>query len=348
MDLITHGVLGASLALGLARKHEMKRAAAIGCLAALLPDADTLIQSSEDSLLRLEFHRQFTHSLLFLPLGALVVAALSWLLFRQQPSFSRLYLFALLGYASALFLDTCTSYGTQLLWPFSDERIAWRIVSIVDPLVTIALIAGVAFTFARHSKRPALAGVLLIAGYFSLGLVQKGLAEQQAYALAELRGHEVSRLEVKPTMANLLLWRSVYQTNGYYFVDAIRVGPFESKVYSGGFATVFDIAKEFPNLDRGSVLYRDIERFHSYSNGYVVRHPARPSLLGDIRYAMLPNSLAPLWGIETAGLAPEEHARYEDVRDVSAKKVGEFLDMLAGSYAVEVALQGESQIASDM
>lgn len=349
MDLITHGVLGAAVAVGLARKHELKVAATVGCVAAMLPDADTLIQSAEDSLLRLEYHRQFTHSLIFMPLGGLIGAVVLWLLFRQQAPFSRIYLFALAAYVSAPLLDSCTSYGTQLLWPFSDERIAWRIVAIIDPLVTVALIAALAFALAKGSRRPVAAGLLLIVGYFSLGLMQRGMVEQQAYALAAQRGHEVSRLEVKPTMGNLLLWRSVYQSGEFYYVDAIRISMFsEVKVYSGGAIKAFDPAAEAALAGGGdSVLFRDIQRFSSYSNGFVVRHPEQPSVIGDIRYAMLPNSLLPLWGIET-DVAPGQHAQYKDIRNVNAKKVDAFLEMLAGSYAVDVALEAGVRVHSDL
>ena len=329
--------------MGLAKKHELKVAAAVGCVAAMLPDADTLIQSAEDSLLRLEYHRQFTHSLIFIPLGSLLGATLIWLLFRQRPPFLRLYLFALAAYTSALFLDTCTSYGTQLFWPFSGERIAWRIVAIIDPLVTIMLISAVCFALARRSGRPAVAGLLLVTCYFSLGYMQRGIAEQQAFALADQRGHVIARLEVKPTMGNLLLWRSVYQSGDFFYVDAIRAGITSGeKVYPGGAIKAFDLTRDIPEGSENTTLYSDIQRFTTYSNGYVVRHPEQPSVLGDIRYAMLPNSLLPLWGIET-DVAPGQHAQYKDIRNVNAKKVDAFLQMLAGSYAVDVALESGGQ-----
>ncbi|GAL32009.1 integral membrane protein [Vibrio maritimus] len=41
-------------------------AGALGLLSGLAPDIDVLIRSSHDPLLFLEFHRQFTHSLLFI------------------------------------------------------------------------------------------------------------------------------------------------------------------------------------------------------------------------------------------------------------------------------------------
>ena len=82
-----------------------------------------------------------THSLIFIPIGSLICALVFYYLFarRWQISFKLTYLFCLLGYATHGLLDACTSYGTQLLWPFSTERISWNTISIVDPLFTLPL-----------------------------------------------------------------------------------------------------------------------------------------------------------------------------------------------------------------
>ncbi|MDB2316436.1 metal-dependent hydrolase, partial [Luminiphilus sp.] len=39
--------------------------------------------------------------------------------------YQQVWLVALVGYATHGLLDACTTYGTMLLWPFSDARIAW-------------------------------------------------------------------------------------------------------------------------------------------------------------------------------------------------------------------------------
>ena len=46
-----------------------------------------------------------------------------------QVSFGFTYLFCLLGYATHGMLDACTSYGTQLLWPFTNHRYAFNTIS---------------------------------------------------------------------------------------------------------------------------------------------------------------------------------------------------------------------------
>ncbi len=148
MDILTHGLLGGTLAQSASKKNEMRAATATGFLAALLADADTLIRSDTDPLLVLEYHRQFTHALLFIPAGALLVALLLWPAFKafgHRLALRRIYLYALLGCATSGFLDACTSYGTHLLWPFTGERIAWSIIPIFDPLFMLILGAALLF-----------------------------------------------------------------------------------------------------------------------------------------------------------------------------------------------------------
>ena len=74
MDPVSQGLVGSVLPQSVSNKHELRLAAVIGFLAGLLADLDVLIRSSEDSLLFLDYHRQFTHSIIFIPVGGLVAA----------------------------------------------------------------------------------------------------------------------------------------------------------------------------------------------------------------------------------------------------------------------------------
>ena len=73
MDPLSHGVFGASVAHFSAKNpSKLRWALLVGFLAGIAPDLDVLIRSAEDPLLFLEYHRQFTHSLFFIPIGALL------------------------------------------------------------------------------------------------------------------------------------------------------------------------------------------------------------------------------------------------------------------------------------
>ena len=74
MDPISQGTVGAAFAQSTASKNNIIRIGFIGFLAALTPDLDVLIRSSDDPILFLEYHRQFSHSLFFIPFGSLFVA----------------------------------------------------------------------------------------------------------------------------------------------------------------------------------------------------------------------------------------------------------------------------------
>ena len=329
MDIITQGLLGATVAQAGAQPKEARLASIVGFCAPLLADADTLLRSAEDPLLFLENHRHFTHALSFIPAGALLTALLLWPLLRKRLGFKRIYLYGLLGYATAGFLDACTSYGTHLLWPFSDARIAWSIISIFDPLFSVVLIAAVVYGAVKRQPRATRVGMVFVAAYLLLGAFQHERAESLAQVHAQQRGHTIERLIVKPTLGNLLLWRSVYESEGMYYVDAVRVGlPNNSTVFEGNRVQAFDVNRDLPQVTDQMVVYRDIQRFALFSDGFLAWHPERPNVLGDVRYAMLPTSIRPLWGIALNLDAPNEHVTFDTYRTMSDTERQAFIAML--------------------
>lgn len=329
MDILTQGLLGAVLAQTCARQHETRIATGVGFASGLLADADVLIQSSNDPLLTLEFHRHFTHSLFFIPIGALIAALILWPLVRKRLPFGRLYLFSLLGYSLSGFLDACTSYGTHLLWPLVQEPISLHLISIIDPVFTLILLIAVVVSLRRHTWIAARVGLVLAGVYLLFGWAQNQQAASVVEMLAAERGHVMERLVVKPTLGNLLLWRSIYQTEGIIYVDSVRVGLTSgSRIYQGDAIPLFKLERDLPGLSPDSLLYQDILRFIKFSDGFVVIHPDRPEVLADIRYSNLPTSIRPLWGIEMDINHPERHAQYNFYRDLSADIRQRFLAML--------------------
>ena len=137
MDPVSQAAIGASFSQSITKNTNIKIATFLGCVAGMAPDLDVLISSKTDPLLFLEFHRQFTHSLFFIPIGSLIVAAFFYPIFKRYCSFKAGYLYCFLGYASHGLLDACTTYGTQLFWPLSSSRHAWNNISIIDPLFTL-------------------------------------------------------------------------------------------------------------------------------------------------------------------------------------------------------------------
>lgn len=329
MDILTQGLLGGVLAQSVAGKEEKRLASMAGVFSGMLADADILIRSSSDPLLNIEYHRHFTHSLLFIPFGAAIALILLWPFLRQKISIGRLYLFCLAGFSMSGVLDACTSYGTHLFWPFTDERVSWNIISIVDPIFTLVLLVALLLGMKLRNIQVAGIGLLLCGLYLGLGFIQLQRAQQVADELAQLRDHQSEQHVVKPTLGNLLLWRSVYISDNKIYVDAIRLGLLGGyKVFEGESVEQFSLGKDLPDLDSVSQLHKDIQRFIIFSDGYMAYDPGQANVIGDIRYSMLPVSVRPLWGIVIYPDQPERHADYRFFRDSSPDIRQAFLKML--------------------
>ena len=332
MDPLSQGLVGAVLPGSVSGKKEVRLASLVGFLSGMLADVDILIRSPEDPLLVLDYHRQFTHSLVFIPLGGLIAAGILRIFLGKRLGFAKLYLYATLGYATAGLLDACTNYGTQLLWPFSDERIAWNIISIIDPVFTLILAFFVIFAVIRRSRAASRIGLLFAVLYLAFGLYQRERAEDVLRAVAEERGHAVERALVFPSIGNLVLWRAVYESGGKYYMNAVRVGLFSPpKIYEGGQIEKFDPERDLPDLDPESVLYRDVRRFEHFSDGYLAVYPDSSNAVGDMRYSLLPGGVKPLWGIVIDEENPGSHiTMYDYGRDVTDEKWRVFLAMIRG------------------
>ena len=66
------------------QKKEIKFASFCGFSGGIAPDIDVLIKSDSNPLLFIEYHRHFTHSLLFAPFGVLIVSLFLYLIFIKQ------------------------------------------------------------------------------------------------------------------------------------------------------------------------------------------------------------------------------------------------------------------------
>ncbi len=338
MDPLSHAVTGGALAAAAARPQERRHAVLIGAGAGMAPDIDVLFRSASDPLLHLDFHRGFTHSLAFAPGGAVLTALLFFPFLRGGLAFGKIYLFALLGWLHHGLLDAATSYGTQLWWPFSGARVAWNWVSVVDPLYTVPalVLLTVAVTAPKRRPRATHLAVAWMLAYLALCAWQQHRAVNAGHEVAARRGHAPAIVEAKPSIFNNILFRTLYEDGGQYYVDAVRVGYLSRPRYFKGAAVpVFDASEAFPGLPPDSVLAGDIERFRHFSMGYLYQPPDAPETVADLRYSMLPDSIEPLWGIRVDPERADRHAPFEHFRDAGQETRERFIRLLFGSREAE-------------
>ena len=333
MDPLSQGTVGAAFAQSIANKNNIIKISIIGFLAGLAPDLDVLIRSENDPILFLEYHRQFSHSLFFIPFGSLIVALLIFPLFKKSMGFKTIYMASFLGYATHGLLDACTSYGTLLFWPFSNERITWNNISIIDPLFTIPVLILIGIAIKTRKRIFSFFAIGWIIFYLSLGFIQYDRALSAAINLAESRGHVAERITLKPSFGNLILWKSIYQYEETFYVDAIRT--LQSTTWClGENIRMFDYQRHLPSLDKESQQGKDIERFRWFSQDYLGYNKEK-NLVTDIRYSMIPNQITPMWGLvidDQSGI--NEHAIWWTSRGLEQGQLDLFKEMLSGKKCI--------------
>jgi inner membrane protein len=332
MDPLTQASLGAAVAVAVSSREQARRAVLVGAVAGAAPDLDVLIRSAADPLLSLQYHRHFTHALITAPLIGICVAALFKLLcFRSKVTFRQFALYGVLGALTHGLLDACTSYGTMLYWPFSQYRESWDLISVIDPTFTLPLALLTLFAFAWRRPRFAQVALIFCALYFGFCGMQRSRATQVAEQLATERGHQPEQTSIRPSFGNTLLWRMIYRFEGRYYVDAVRIAPGAMpRLYEGQSVEAFTVEHAAEHVDAESVLGRDIERFRFFSQGYLYLHPDDDQVVGDMRYAMWPDSVVPLWGIRIDPARADQHTEMVHYRDPSKPARERLWQMIQG------------------
>lgn len=346
MDPITHVLLGASLGYAAFGKKLGRSAGALSGLAAFVPDADVFIRSATDPLLAIEYHRHFTHALVFAPAGGALVAAF-WL-WRQRWRSQALAMWfcCVLGYVSHSLLDAATSYGTQLLWPFSNFRSGWDLISIVDPIFTLALMIGLGLALKRRTRSAVGVALIFCASYIGLGAVQHSRAVAAQSQLAQSRRHVIERFEVMPTLANNLVWRSLYVHHGQIYSDRIRVGWFSTATVVEGVSLPLVTKAELTEAEQERNQRQSFERFSWFSEGWIARKPTDPTVLGDMRYSLSTEAFDPIWGIRFTRPGTFAEVEWVDHSRDRRLNLTELWDEIIGRDARNLELSGGARRAA--
>src|ERR1700693_895307 len=145
---------------GLNRKTAL--ATATVTLAAEAPDLDVLGEF-KSRVFGFAHHRGFTHSFLGIALVSAVVVGFVYLFWRLRgrklkdpnlpPRWGLLFGFAYLAGLSHILLDYTNNYGVRPFWPFSEKWYSWDIVFIVEPVILVLLVAGLALPALFSSRR---------------------------------------------------------------------------------------------------------------------------------------------------------------------------------------------------
>jgi inner membrane protein len=297
MDPLTHGLLGASIGQALCGRALGRRALVWGAVLGMAPDLDVLARPL-GPLAEWIWHRGPTHGLW---VGPVVGPLLGYGLWRRKGGALRAWIgLAVVSLLSHPLLDLWTTYGTQLLAPFSNRRFALDAVAIVDPAYSLTLAAGLvvglgAGLAGSRSRRAGWAALAISSLYLGLGLWVNGRAE--AIARAQLAAKEVSVWDVTayPTLLQLPFRRIVARSG-----DDVRVGwlsvmrprPIEWESFKQAGGPLVEAARSSPEAQvfEWFAMGEATPRVERASDGSVVE-------FDDLRYGLPGAPRDGFWGV---------------------------------------------------
>ncbi len=225
MDPLTHFLSG--VVLDRAGLHRLTpRSRWILPLAAMAPDLDVVAGFWGDETY-LAWHRQWTHSLLALPLMAALPVLLVGAVARGRIPWPRAFLAASAAVALHDLLDLTNTYGVRLFLPFSSAWIAWDLFFIVDLWIwAVFLLAVLGPMLGRLVSREigarggtGRAAALLALAFLPLYAGARWILHERALATLDARIYQNQvplRVAALPSPGNPLRWRGLVETSAFY------------------------------------------------------------------------------------------------------------------------------------
>ena len=216
MDSLTQATLGAVVGEALLGKKIGGKAAILGAIGGTLPDLDVLFTPFFTEFQKISIHRGYSHSLLLCFFGAFLLAYfLSKIKWTENIAYRRLWIFSFLTLSTHVLLDAFTTYGTQLFLPFSDWRVSFDSINIVDPFYTLPLLLGVlgsVFLYeTQHSKRsiPNTVGLVVSSLYLLFTLGNKQHIEKEFQNQLVAQNITCLKLLTVPVKVGNMIWYGV-------------------------------------------------------------------------------------------------------------------------------------------
>lgn len=287
MDSLTQATLGAAVGEAVLGKKLGNRAVAWGLLFGTLPDLDVIVSPFLDTARQLVFHRGASHSLLVMVIASFALAkplAKFWK--KEKISPARAGWFVFLVWSTHVLIDCFTVYGTSVLWPFSETRVAFNNLFIIDPLYTLPLLVSLIWLcFCRSKKllkkRARLLnwGLGISTAYVALTFGLKQLASSAFEADLARREITYQRRMEAPSAFNTLLWRSVVDRGdelwvGYRSVFEKPSAPIRWTIYPRRTESLAGIENE-----------REVRTLNWFSRGWWIARPhAEGVWIADMRF----------------------------------------------------------------
>lgn len=286
MDSLTQIVLGASIGEVTLGKKVGNKALLYGAIAGTIPDLDVMLGALTDTITAIEWHRGFSHSLLF---SVLLAPVLGWIVSQLERKsdlgwkpWTKLFFFGLFTHT---LLDAFTSWGTQLFWPLP-TRLALNSIFVIDPLYTLPFLVFTVMVlfYKRQSKtrrRLNTAGLIISTMYLLATLYIKLIVEKRFVLALQDQHITYTQISTRPAPLNTILWNANIDTPENYLIADYSFfdrQPIRFKSYP-----------KQRNKSKNLMAFPNVKRLVAISNGwYIIEKSGDYWVFNDLRFGLIP------------------------------------------------------------
>lgn len=185
-------------------------------------------------------------------------------------------------------LDCCTTYGTQVFQPFSDYRVGFNNISVVDPLYTLPFLICVLMVtrLARNSPRRRLVnyiGVGISSAYLLFSFYNKSRIDNAFEASLQKEEIAYHRYMTTPTLLNNILWQGVAEGDTAYYYGLYSLWDDDPYIEE------FRVIPKNHDLLKGHMEDRSVQILRWFSNDYYSIVPLSNGRLqfNDLRFGLI-------------------------------------------------------------
>jgi len=287
LDSLSQLVLGAAVGEAVCGKKERNRALIYGAIAGTIPDLDVIASPFLDAVQELSFHRSVTHSLLF----CVLIPPLLGLLMRKvhpksETSWRGWTMLYFWGFLTHIMLDCFTTWGTQVFFPFSDWRVAFKSIFVVDPLYTLPFLVLLPWVWrvknVQKRWRLNTLALVLSSAYLLLTVFNKFQATETLKTALEKDGVSFGRYHSKPTPMNNVLWNFTAETDSAYYIGYHGfLDKVNQPITFYHFPKRHELLKPYENHEKVQKLMRITEGF------YAMESKGDTLVMNDLRFGQL-------------------------------------------------------------
>lgn len=230
-------------------------------------------------------------------------------------------------------LDCFTTYGTQLLLPFSDYRVAFNSISVADPIYTVPfLLCIIIASWLRRSdglrRKLAWIGIGLSSMYLVFTVINKQRINKVWTDSLQAQGITYSRYMTSPTILNNVLWSCLADTP-----DGIVYGQYS--LFDKEPVVKYELFERREDLLQAAEEDKTIKTLRWFSNDYFIVSSLGGDTLqvNDLRFGVSTSASGDQHFIFNFPVIKREDGWYEMLKTNGGPPPGEEQDMMTKLWA---------------